>query len=325
MNRDISIIRKKNKLGISETVLRVLTVALYASFFVFESSSLGKYIYILLSVAIFIIDAVQQKWRFGGTIDVYHVVTIVFLLFVFFSTAWALDYTYTLKRLTTMLGTVFCLFLVFGHYRRIGDADCLFDIMMWAGFVLSAYSIAYYGLSPIQNIILMGERAGNDFANINSIGICATTSLLILFAKVTEKRFSPLYICALPAVVMVLASGSRKALIALVLGAFLIMALRAVFDETKSITGVLKAFVGFAALAIFLSFAASSALLSPVLGRMDTFLNLFSDMGSVDESTLRRMAFIELGIEQWLDAPLLGIGIGNSIYCRVDRWKTGRN
>ena len=53
---------------------------------------------------------------------------------------------------------------------------------------------------------------------------------------------------------------------------------------------------------------------SPVTERLSQTLNQFTGKGAVDESTVRRAWFIEIGLKQFLKTPIQGIGIGNSLF-----------
>ena len=64
----------------------------------------------------------------------------------------------------------------------------------------------------------MSSRAINDFANINSIGLIAAYSLIITFAKIYNKEFSWDILFSIPAAIITVASGSRKALLAVIIG-----------------------------------------------------------------------------------------------------------
>ena len=52
----------------------------------------------------------------------------------------------------------------------------------------------------------------------------------------------------------------------------------------------------------------------PVTERLLQTLNQFTGQGRVDESTMRRAWFIEIGLEQFFKTPIQGIGIGNSLF-----------
>ena len=91
---------------------------------------------------------------------------------------------------------------------------------MWAGYIVAIYAIYYYGLDTIRSLIAAGDRIDNEFTNVNAIGMMAAYSLIITFSKIINKHFSISLIFSVPALLMVIASGSRKAFIIFVVWYF---------------------------------------------------------------------------------------------------------
>ena len=142
----------------------------------------------------------------------------------------------------------------------------------------------------------------------------AAYSLIITFSKIVNGHVSWSLLFSLPALLMVIASGSRKAFIILVAGVFFVYLTHSVSKSKKPIETLFKfvavCFIGAMGLMIIWSIPA----FSPITERLSQTLNQFTGNGRVDESTLRRAWFIEIGLKQFQKTPIGGIGIGNSLF-----------
>lgn len=297
-----------------DKLIVMLTTLWLVSFTVFSTETWGKYVYLGLTVVIFGLGAIRNGWKVNIAIEPFHLCTILFLLYGFASYLWAIDGTYTIKRMSTVAQTLICMYFVYTYYRDDEDSRRLLDCVMWAGYIVAIYAIYYYGLDTIRSLIAAGDRIDNEFTNVNAIGMMAAYSLIITFSKIINKHFSISLIFSVPALLMVIASGSRKAFIILLFGIFFVYMTRSIGQSTKPAETILKfvlvCIVGvLAVMAIW-----SIPVFRPVTERLLQTLNQFTGQGRVDESTMRRAWFIEIGLEQFFKTPIQGIGIGNSLF-----------
>lgn len=305
-------------LKIGEGFINRLTVLLttlwLVSFTVLSTESWGKYIYLILAGAIFLLGAFQNGMKVDIAIEPFHICTMIFLIYGFITYLWAIDGSYTIKRMTTVAQTLLCMYLVYTCYRNDKDSERLLNCVMWAGNFVAVYAIYYYGLATIRIIVQAGSRIDNDFANVNAIGMMAAYSLVITFSKIINRHVSWSLIFSLPSLLMVIASGSRKAFIILVTGVFFVYLTHSISKSKNIIETLFKfvtvCFVGAVGLMIIWSIPQ----FSPVTDRLSQTLNHFTGNGRVDESTIRRAWFIEIGLKQFLKTPIQGIGIGNSLF-----------
>lgn len=297
-----------------DKLIVMLTTLWLVSFTVFSTETWGKYVYLGLTVVIFGLGAIRNGWKVNIAIEPFHLCTMLFLLYGFASYLWAFDGTYTINRMSTVAQTLMCMYLVYTYYRDEKDSSCLLNCVMWAGYIVAIYAIYYYGLDTIRVLIATGDRIDNEFTNVNDIGMMAAYSLIITFSKVINKHFSCSLIFSLPALLMVVASGSRKAFIILLFGVFFIYLTRSVSQSSNPIETLFKFFlvcaIGVMAIIIIWSIPA----FKPVTERLLQTLNQFTGNGKVDESTIRRARFIEIGLQQFIKTPIQGIGIGNSLF-----------
>ena len=290
----------------------ILSVALFASFLIFEADTKGKYIYFGITVALFIVYAIHNHGKVNIHLSYFHLVTFPFILYGFASAIWALDSTYTFRRMTTVLETVLCLWVVHMSYDEDLDSESLLNAIRWTGYVVSLYAIYTYGLATIRYIVQAGERLDNDFANINSIGVIASYSLIITYAQIINKKLRWDMILSVPAVLITVASGSRKALIALVIGVFLITLIRQLKYSDNPVNTIFRVVVISAIVLFAYYIILQLPALQSVTRRMEFSLNFFTGGGRTDTSSINRMNYIKTGIEQFKKTPLFGIGIDNS-------------
>ena len=297
-----------------DKLIVMLTTLWLVSFTVFSTETWGKYVYLGLTVVIFGLGAIRNGWKVNIAIEPFHLCTILFLLYGFASYLWAIDGTYTIKRMSTVAQTLICMYFVYTYYRDDEDSRRLLDCVMWAGYIVAIYAIYYYGLDTIRSLIAAGDRIDNEFTNVNAIGMMAAYSLIITFSKIINKHFSISLIFSVPALLMVIASGSRKAFIILLFGIFFVYMTRSISQSTNPAETILKfvlvCIVGVLAVMAIWSIPA----FRPVTERLLQTLNQFTGQGRVDESTMRRAWFIEIGLEQFFKTPIQGIGIGNSLF-----------
>lgn len=297
-----------------DKIIIFLTTLWLVSFTVFSTETWGKYVYLVLAGTIFILGAFRNGFKVDITVEPFHLCTMLFLLYGFTSYLWAIDGTYTIKRMTTVVQTLLCMYLVYTYYRNDKNSKRLLDCVMWAGYLVAMYAIYYYGLATIRALVQAGNRIDNEFANVNAIGMMAAYSLIITFSKIINKHLSLSLIFALPALLMVIASGSRKAFIILICGMFFVYLTKSMSSSVKPIETVFKFFAVCLLSVAVVVIIWSIPTFSPVTERLSQTLNQFTGKGAVDESTVRRAWFIEIGLKQFLKTPIQGIGIGNSLF-----------
>lgn len=300
--------------GKLERWLVILTTLWLVSFTVFETQSWGKYVYLGLSIVIFMLGAAENHMKVLIQIEPLHLCTIAFLIFGFVSTIWAIDSSYTVNRMSTVARTLICIYIVYTCYQRDDNATHLLDCVMWAGYIVALYAIKFYGLARIRALVAAGDRIDNAFTNVNAIGMMAAYSLVITFSKIINKHLTWGLILSLPALLMVVASGSRKAFIVLVVGVFFVYFAKTLSRSRNPVETIFKFIVVCFAGIAFIGIIWMIPAFKPITERMIQTINQFTGNGIVDESTIRRANFIRIGLEQFLKTPLLGIGIGNSLF-----------
>ena len=295
------------------TKLKVLlSIALFSSFLIYETKIWGKYVFLGITVALLLIYVINHSWKVSINFGYYSLVTIPFVIFGYASAVWAINPSLTLNRMSTVIETVLCLYVVYINFSEDSDSNSFLDVIRWTGYFVSIYAISTYGMSTIRYIIQAGDRLDNDFANINSIGLIAAYSLIITFAKIYNKEFSWDILFSIPAAIITVASGSRKALLAVIIGISIIYFVKEVGKSKNAISALLRLFftIGIIVAAIFVMLSIPA--LRPTVQRLTYTLNMFTGAGRTDTSSLNRMNYIQIGFEQFKKTPIFGIGIDNS-------------
>lgn len=108
-----------------------------------------------------------------------------------------------------------------------------------------------------------------------------------------------------------IATASRKALVMVIIGIFLIYSLKNLGN--KHFTKILiRAVVAIILLALIIYFLSKLPLFSGINARMKGLLALVSDADATSETPILRGLYIQAGLNQFKQTPITGIGIGNS-------------
>lgn len=304
-----------NKISVQCATHRIiwcLTVFILVCFLVFDTYSWGKYVLFIISSLIFVLSSVPN----GGVVSIktgsYQFFLGTFTLYVFASSLWAMNSTDSLVKAKTLFSILICFTLIYVHYAKLKSVDSILRAVMWSGYMVALYSISFYGL---RNMMLTSQsasaRLGNEYTNINSIGMTCAVACVIQFSELQYKnkgKWTAIFM--LPAIVVIAATQSRKALVFLIGGIFTLLIIKNMDnrDFMKNLLKIVAAIV----FAIALLFVLSQLdIFSGVAERMNSMLGVFTGEGKIDSSALKRNNMISLGIEWWKKNPLVGIGIGN--------------
>ena len=117
---------------------------------------------------------------------------------------------------------------------------------------------------------------------------------------------------SIPCIIVVAASASRKAMIIVLLGIFLLLIVK---NSGKSFIKNIIKYVVISFLTIIVFYIISEmSIFSGMRERMDGLFSFVAGEGDVDSSTLKRADFMKAAFEQFLENPILGIGMDNAKY-----------
>lgn len=295
---------------LSDKIVFVLTIFLLSCFLIFEKYSWGKYAFFIASGLIFLVDMFASRRKIVLRFDKFHKYFGLFVLFCFASILWAISRENAFEWSKSLLNNLICITLIYPYYSKKKDISMLLSTVMWSGFIVAIYTISYYGLDRLfASSYTQYIRLGNDFSNINTVGMFCALGLLILFERIlNEKKIRWFTIFAIPSFIVVAATQSRKAIIMLVIGILLITLLKGV-DDKNFIKTVGKIIIIISLVALVLYGVSKISILSGVNQRLLQLLSVVTGTGEIDSGTINRKKYIELGIQTWLQYPLGGVGI----------------
>lgn len=292
-----------------DTIIWVLTVILLAGFIILEKYSWGKYLFLLLSGSIFTIDNIVNR---GSSIPLgaFQVRFGAFIIYCFMTSLWALNASNAIEFSITLVLIYICLILVAPHYIRENDISSLLSALMWASVIVAVYTIRFYGIDAlIAASKPQYERLGNDYSNINTVGMFCAFGVVIQFEKwLYDKRFQWSMPFVLVSVFVVACTQSRKALLLMLIGC-LIVAVMKNYNRGQFIQSAIKIVGIIFILTIAVFFLLQLGIFSGVQERLGQLFSVFTGVGELDSGSVNRKLLIELGFRVWKSHPILGIGL----------------
>lgn len=301
-------IERKTKL--IEKIIWLLTVCLFASFYIFNTKSWISYLLFFITMAIFFLSVLQNNFRIAFKIKPFHLLILGFSFFCLLSSMWAENKGAAIEKAITIFELLVCISLVYIHYQKFGSTQQLIQAVMWAGVAVTLYSFVFYGFDIIRSTISQSQRLDNTFANINSIAMLSALACVITVSQLLYKKKLWTIIFLIPAGILIAASGSRKALILLIGGIFLVFCFR--YATRNIIRNLARVFIILALAYLVVRLLSNVPIFSGINKRMEGLFALLTGKGEIDSSALKREYYKQAGIEQFLKTPILGIGIGNS-------------
>ncbi len=294
-----------------DRLIWLLTLTFLSLSCILTEETYGSIVLLGCAVLIFLLSAMQTKWRVWFELDRFHWQWLAFGCYCLVSALWAWVPSEAIRRGSTIIQVLMCVVLMYIYYQDQEDLWQLYDAVRWSGVVVSIYAIYYYGIDVIMLSLTEGERLESSFANINTVGIMAAISVVVTLYEVFFRRRNWLaLILSLTCLVTIAASGTRKALVVIMLGIALLIYFR--YKSRDFIKTTLK-ILGMGALVIaVMAVVLSLPMFSGIMERMESFVALITGSGEADSSSLERSRFIEIGLEQFWKTPIFGIGIGNS-------------
>lgn len=290
----------------------------FVSIIVFTSSvnSTINRIFALIFVASGIIDFAFKKEKFikCNTAVIWY---FIYLIFLTFSTTYAIAPPDKVKSIIVSCSTVFVLsFILSNSIETRRDIEIVLKAFMVAGVIQFLYMISIYGLDTIHMLKddTNNLRIGDDVSNSNSVGMSLSYSAIIAsyfllnikdYKSKRMKRIPYVFIILLTSS-MALLSGSRKALAILLFG-FLIMFYFGnnkgdLFSKLKKATFVILI------LSVFYIVLKNVSIFHVIGGRTQLLIDGVVNGQSYDHSTEARVSLINRGFNAFLSHPFLGQG-----------------
>lgn len=301
---------------VATALIFVFTTALFVLFILFDTYTWGKYAFIGLSICIFMLGCGINNGKIGIRFTQYITFNVLFIGFTLLSSLWAISASDSVVMARTLMRIFICAYMVYITYLNTPELDemMLLRSVMWAGYIVSLYSLSFYGL---DRMIVAGSsnlRISNEFANVNTIGLaCALSCVIQINFKClsSKKHFSPSALLMIPSVVVIAATQSRKALVFLIVGVLGYAFIKAQKSPKSIFIKGFKIMFGILVLSFVFYWILQLDIFEGIRERMEGMLNAGFGNGQVDHSTIVRNNLKTLGIEWFLRYPLGGIGIAN--------------
>ena len=244
------------------------------------------------------------------TIGPWHVFIALLAAYCAFTSVWALDAEDSLQKGLSLLQILGCMALMYMYYQTKNSVWDMISAIKWAGYAVTVYALIFYGIDNIRDMLSSATRLENDFSNVNSIGMLSAMAIVIeVFELVQNKKLKLSVIAAIPAIIMVAATQSRKALLLVVIGVALVLLVQGL-EQKLTINNVVKTLLFWSAGVLCLLALLQIPIFDGVMERMeDLAMNLF-ESGEGDNSSAMRLRMIALGWKTFLENPIGGIGMG---------------
>lgn len=305
-------VRKVNYINFFNRIIWILTIIMFASLIIFEQYAWEKYIFLGLSILIFVIDNLihrGSKIRFGP----FQIMFGLFILYCLTTSIWAIKPSNAISFSITLIYIYICLFLIEPHYARSTNITKFLSAIIWASVIVSVYTIIFYGL---DNLILSSKsydiRLENEFSNINTIGIFCALGVVLQFERwVYNKKFEASIPFVFISFFVAACTQSRKAILLIVLS-FVIIVILKNHDKKKIANSATKIIASLLVLIIIIYIIFKLEIFSGLNQRLEQLFSFVIGSGDIDSGTLKRKLMIDLGIKTWKKHPVLGIGLNNT-------------
>lgn len=299
------------------SLIFIFTTALFVFFILFGAYTWGKYAFLGLAIGILMLGCGIQHGKILLRFTPYVALNVLFICFALFSSLWAIRASDSATMARTLMRTFACAYAVYITYINIPELDetVLLKSVMWAGYIVSIYTLFFYGL---DTIIAAGSssnlRVDNGFANVNTIGMaCALSCVIQINLKYLrpKEHLFPSALLMVPSIVIITATQSRKALVFLIAGAFGYTFVKAQKSKKNILSKGFKILLWILILFFVLYWMLQLEAFDGIRERVESGLNAVFGNGKVDSSTIMRNNLRTLGLTWFLKYPIGGVGIAN--------------
>lgn len=295
---------------------RLLWIGIYMyllTAYLFASSSIGSVLLIFeLSIILLADYSARGKAIFCIKIEKLYVYLMIFIIASGLSIFVASDKSLAVSMLLTLLKIFLSTVVIYNAISTENSIDGLLKTVMAVGYTLVVVAIFYYGPSNVFSLIgAVNARLKSDLINSNTLGMAAAMAIVINLYYILYDRVRIYSFFAIPSIIIIATSGSRKSLVLLVLGCFLILILKNC-DNKNFIKKLLKLIFAIILIGVVVFFASKLPVFNEINHRMQGLIALVTGVGEVDHSAWLRQQYVEMGMNAFKESPLLGIGLDNA-------------
>lgn len=277
--------------------------------FALGDANYGAYVLFVCLFGLIICYLIRERGVIKFRLTWLHGYMLLFIGACYLSTINAIEPSVAFSRSFDIVKIFFMLIILYMCYQDKKSVDTLLKIGMWTGYIVCFYTVYFYGLDYFITVLSSSARIANDALNANTVGLLGANAIVMTLYYMLYDRPRWWNIIALPTLGILAATGSRKALVFVVVGTVLLFVFKSlrsanVVNSIAKIIGSLLALtlVGIAVLQL--------PMFSEVLDRMSSMVDAFSGTGG-DSSTIIRMALVDIGWDLFYQSPITGVGVNN--------------
>lgn len=281
--------------------------------FALGDADYGAYVLFVCLFGLIVCYLVRDQGRITLSFTWMHMYMLLFIGVCYLSSLNALDPSVALSRSFDIV-KIFCMLIVlYMCFQREESVDSLLKIGMWTGYIVCFYTVYYYGLDYFINVLSSSARIANDALNANTVGLLGANAIVMTVYYMMYEKPQWWNIIALPTLGILAATGSRKALVFVVIGIVFLFVFKS-FRSSNIANSLVKLLAYLGILLVIFIGILQLPIFSEVLERMSSMMDAFTGTGG-DSSAIIRMALVDIGWDLFHQSPLIGVGINNpSVY-----------
>lgn len=258
---------------------------------------------------LFFVYFLEKKTRIRFKPNIYEIWMLLFTFLCLMSTQWALYENDALSMAKNIFEMVVATIIISVCTKETFTLNDYLNIIMACGYILTTMLFLYYGIFNMCNLFVGNVRLGNDFMNVNTVGMMAAYSVLInvYYIKIGLVKWWTIFL--IPAFIVILLGESKKVLIILFIGAIFLYYVRKNGKGRK--IKLYKVIIVICAFFVIFFLIVRLFLYNSLYLRLTKFLNELFKPGTGDWSTQLRVHMIQIGMSYFVQHPWLGIGIDN--------------
>jgi O-antigen ligase len=230
------------------------------------------------------------------------IIQMIFILLSAFSALYAVNQELAVSTTRTLVLLFLVMFSLLNYIDKPEKIEQLIEYFILSGLIASIYILIN---SDFENI----TRFGSELGNVNAVGIIIGISFILCFNKFYFYKKLKYLFYLLPMGSVIMLTGSRKALLFILISVLLITYL----NNKESIGKKVKfAFITILLLILSYYLVFEVPLIYQILGKRMEKLWIFITENSTNEGSINtRSLMIKYGLELFKEKPILGYGIDN--------------
>lgn len=232
-------------------------------------------------------------------------VQLLFVFICFVTAFYAIDQNTVIAKVRTLVLIYIVMLSIVNYIDSFDKANKILEYFVYSGVVSSIYILA---TSDFSQIIRFGGELGNQ----NAVGMNLSISSIFCFYIIVSKKkywYTLFFVLMIPCILL---TGSRKALIFILISIILISYLR----NRNSLSKIVKFIaICICVLLVFYYLIFYIPLFYEIIGeRIENMFSLFSGEGTNEGSINIRYNMAKVGLDLFANRPLAGYGIDNYRY-----------